>query len=148
MALRRTAFDRGQRTVGVRDGDAVYLMFSGRGGLLTGTLTWRDMQVGHVFVAIEGTEAILQDIVLQERIPTSAGGFVRQLLGRPHVETFRGLGLGTRMLQALIELLPGAGASRLTGEAVGPDVPRLLRWYRSLGFSVDEISGRIERRLP
>lgn len=144
----RAAFDKKRRTVGARDGDAVYLKFSGRGGLLTGILTWRDMRVGHVYIAIEDGEAILQDIVLQERVPTSAGGFLRQLLGRPHVVSFRGSGFGTEVIKAVFELLPGVGVSVLKGEAVGPDVPRLLRWYRSLGFTVDEDSARIEKRLP
>lgn len=138
---------RDRRVVGTRDDKPVYLKFSRRGGLLTGILTWRDMRVGHVYIAITGGEAILQDVVMQERVPIDAGGPLRQLLGRPHVVTFRGSGFGTQTVKALIELLPALGVSVLKGEAVGPDVPRRLRWYRSLGFSVDEVSACIERGL-
>jgi len=104
------------------------------------------MRVGHVYVVIEGAEATVQDIYLQEQIPIP-GGFVRRLLGRPRFVSFRGLGWGTKLLTAALEALSVTDISMVRGEAVGGDSPQLLRWYRSLGFQVDDGTRRIEKSL-
>lgn len=50
------------------------------------------MRVGHVYAVIEGAEATVQDIYLQEQVPIP-GGFVRRLLGRPRFVRLSGIGL-------------------------------------------------------
>jgi hypothetical protein len=134
-----------RRIIGVHLGMPVSVSVN-RGALPSAVLTWQGSRLGHVHVAVEGAVAELQDVWVEQRAPMPSG-VLWTFFGRPRLVPFRGSGWGTRMLTVMLEVLTARGVAMIQGEAVGEDVPRLLRWYASLGFETDSESGRIYKRL-
>lgn len=84
----------------------------------------------------------LGDIAIaNEAIPTPANGLMqrfRQIPGCQHAPVnYRGRGLGTVLLQHLVNHARSAGAQELWGEVFQQDIendPGLLNWYQNFGF--------------
>ncbi len=94
----------------------------------------------------------LGDIAIaNEAIPTPTNvlmRYVRQLPGlQHHPVNYRGRGLGTALLNRLIDHTRAAGAEELWGEVFQQDIqnsPELLDWYQRLGFERRPPEGDVE----
>ena len=96
---------------------------------------------GHARVTITGSVAELEEIVIYEpegRAWESVSRFLRLRVRK----TNRGQGLGTRLLDEVLSHLRGLGVASVQGVIRG-DRARLVRWFRSAGFNVNEETGRI-----
>jgi ribosomal protein S18 acetylase RimI-like enzyme len=100
---------------------------------------------GYARLKVEGAQAWLGDIKIYDGAMYSYG-FILDLVGIKRHVNYQGKGLGTRLLSEVLVYLSKLGVNRVEGEMKG-DYERLSRWYRSLGFTVDEVTRRIALQL-
>jgi len=106
-------------------------------------------QIGYAKCIIQGECMLLQDIHISEAVEVREGfviNLIRQLVTRkPKTVNYRGQGIGTSLLLALLQYARDRGLHEVQGY-LGPHDwkrnPALPDWYREHGFSVSE-SGKI-----
>jgi len=100
-------------------------------------------RAGHMFCTIRGDELMLGDIFLEnavELLGVPIRRFVCRLfrLPKPTI-SFRRNGLGSEIMEFLFETVSNRGIKKIVGQVPVKGVaenPKLLDWYRSMGFSV------------
>ena len=113
------------------------------GVILNVEALWRGIRVGHVWCMIEDDRKLLVcDMHINDQVPTPHP-FTRWLLnviGIPcKTRSFRGMGVGRRMIRAVISEASEAGIREVWGSVTPNDIdrtPHLLDKYRNLGFTV------------
>lgn len=101
-----------------------------------------DVPIGHAYIAIDGSEAELEDFVLLAR-GAHPNGLLNFLGFRWN---YRGRGHGSALMPMLVSSLRDLGIRRLGG-IIQPARGTLPDWYRRMGFQVDERTGRIVMEL-
>jgi len=109
-------------------------------------MLWNGICVGKAVVSINDKRAILQDIIIYDRVPL-ASNWLRRLLWKPRIKSFRGKGLGSVLLKTLIEEIRLKQVTRIEGDLLRGDIERLARWYSRNGFDVDSMSNKISMKI-
>lgn len=114
--------------------------------LITASAYCSGIKVARAYARVDMQSAKLVDIFVESSVPWRSNWF-RNLIGRPITKSFRGRGIGTRLLANLLCDLASRGVRHVWGDAKG-DIPRLKRWYERCGFAFDEGTHRISKSLP
>ncbi len=99
----------------------------------------QQIRIGHAYCLTQQETLYLADLCISNaaRIP---GGQLHWLLGlRPRTRDYSGRGIGSALLQLVIQKARELGFHRISGEVMRSDpryVPSLLDWYRHHGFDV------------
>jgi hypothetical protein len=100
-------------------------------------------RAGHVFCTIRGDELMLGDICLENAVELrgiSVRRFLCRLFRQPMPTIgFRRNGLGSEIMEFLFETASNRGIKTIVGRVPAKGVaenPKLLDWYRGMGFSV------------
>ena len=91
----------------------------------------RGQRVGYAWLVIDGCHARLIDVNVYQRKGRWSWWppfYYRRV-------DYRGRGIGTRLLETIIEVCEVRGMSSLLGEMHG-DIARLTHWYQRHGFQV------------
>ena len=113
------------------------------GVILNVEALWRGIRVGYVWcMIVDDRRLLVSDMHINDQVPTSHP-FARWLLnviGIPcKTLSFRGIGVGRRMMRAVISEARKADIREVWGSVTSDDInrtPHLLDKYRSLGFTV------------
>jgi ribosomal protein S18 acetylase RimI-like enzyme len=101
-----------------------------------------DLPIGYAFIDVDGDQAELVDILIYDRAPHPNALF--HFLGARM--NYRRKGFGSIFLREIVTRLGAAGVRHLWGQIEGGDY--LPRWYRSIGFTVDELTHQIRMEIP
>ena len=94
-------------------------------------------QIGYANVWVVGSEFKIHDIRLIEPRVLKRTWVDRTLFRAPRITNYRRRGLGTILLQKVIEFAKIHGFESITGDIVAQDAtanPRLISWYEKHGF--------------
>lgn len=102
---------------------------------------WKGQTVGHL-TAIDFGEGVMMlgDVTVKNDVPASdsrTAPLLHRILGKPTTESLRGRGIGTRLLDILLDHCRNSGIAEIYGSVVQDDLdatPGLLGWYRKHGF--------------
>jgi hypothetical protein len=116
------------------------LTCSDHGSLLLVRLHRSGAEVGTAKCVIDANDMLLADLVICDGSDLSFGQrLMRRLNGEP--VTYQGLGLGTAVLKAIIQIARDKKIRTIHGSVTQQDLdktPHLLTWYQQHGFQVEE----------
>jgi GNAT superfamily N-acetyltransferase len=102
-------------------------------------------RIGRASLSITNKQATLCEIFVWDG-KIAMQSWWRRLMFGWKAKNFRERGLGTQLLNIVLEELRSHDISQLEGEMVG-DIPRLSVWYRAAGFETRPDTNRIYRNL-
>lgn len=103
-------------------------------------LSYGSWRVGYAYCSFDGKVMRLNDILVDDDVvlpPRTLLHALWRILSKPKPLEMRGQGLGTAMLQQVVEETHARGAERIVGLVTPEDRrnnPELLAWYAKHGF--------------
>jgi len=97
---------------------------------------WENRTIGRLTGLLDSGAAHLQDVVVEDSMAVKRGLWDR-LSGRTRSRSFRGNGIGSRLLTEFLAICQSRGVAQVTGAVVQYDLdatPGLLDWYARHGF--------------
>jgi GNAT superfamily N-acetyltransferase len=102
---------------------------------------WRGRIIANASLLVRAGTATLESISVSDGLPMGPH-FWRAWVGWPCTATFRGRGIGTQLLQAIIRDMQRRGVQRL--EAIrSRETDALSQWFREMGFEMQPHSKRM-----
>jgi GNAT superfamily N-acetyltransferase len=105
---------------------------------------WHDLRVGYLWGTLEGSRLHIDDFKVEDGIPAPKC-LVHKVFGflglSADVISFRRQGIGSRMLDRLVDEATAVGVAEVWGSVVKNDIEKtgsLLQWYTRRGFALVE----------
>ena len=97
---------------------------------------WESRTIGRLTGLLDSSAAHLQDVVVEDSMPIKRG-LSDRLVGRTRARSFRGQGIGSKLLTEFLTICRSRGVTQVIGAVVQRDIdatPGLLDWYARHGF--------------
>jgi GNAT superfamily N-acetyltransferase len=98
---------------------------------------WANRTIGRLTGLLGNSlTAHLQDVVVEDSMPIKRG-LLDRLVGRTRARSFRGQGIGSKLLTEFLTICRRRGVTQVIGAVVQRDMdatPGLLNWYALHGF--------------